>query len=367
MVFCFCKLFCFYQVTLAEGILDDLIFLNNVSWAGGFKPLDYTPKKLVKEFYKNKSIEFWTAVGLNTIAAVFIVVSCFCIVVNTLLRNKRMIKITSPVINNVILVGVILVVCTINFGSYLAFAHDPDVFLVICYCKTMLLAVGFTFGFCGIFCKTWRVYRALTGEKTNAQLQISDVNLLRKIGIPFLADIVYLCLKVFLDPYFVERLVIKTDVSWDAERTQETRVYHVALTCESEQQYFEVVLAGLKFLLIIFGVFLSIETRNVHIKELNDSKTIAVSIYNVVICFLVAAFVYYTSEAGQLTQTFLLQASIVLFCTGVLVGTHFLSYQIKVLKNLTDANEVNIKQSAASSNPKSRSKSTRQELQPRVD
>ena len=40
-------------------------------------------------------------------------------------------------------------------------------------------------------------------------------------------------------------------------------------------------MSGLKGIMLIFGVFLAWETRNVHYPSLNDSKNIGLAVYNV--------------------------------------------------------------------------------------
>ena len=120
-------------------------------------------------------------------------------------------------------------------------------------------------------------------------------------------------------------------------------MHWMILQCESKYGYFEIILAAGKFLVVLFGVFLSFETRNVHVDELNDSKTIAVSIYNVVICCVFGALTMYTAGEDQLTLNYVLRSVVVLFCTAVLVSTHFLPHQIKVLRTLSEPDDVNIR------------------------
>ena len=45
------------------------------------------------------------------------------------------------------------------------------------------------------------------------------------------------------------------------------------------------ILFGYKGLLLLFGLFLSYETRSVKVKQLNDSRLVGMSIYNVVVSY----------------------------------------------------------------------------------
>ena len=335
------------EITLAEGSIDALDFIENISWVGGEQPLDYTYNIKYTMVYKMLYIDWYTAVALDTVGAIFVLISLFCIFVNNFYRKKKMIKITSPMINNFILLGVILVLSGVFFGSYLAFGENKDVFLIICYAKTLFFATGFTLGFGGLFCKTWRVYRALTNKSVNKRVAISDISLLCKLSVLLLLDLIYFVLKLFVDPFFVDEDTVS--IEFEPKGNGKTKMHWKTYSCESQKSYPEYILAVVKTLLVIFGVFLSFETRSVHIDELNDSRTIAVSIYNAVVCFVFGAFTTYASGEFQPTMNFVLQSAVVLYCVAFLVGTHFLPRQIKVLRYPSVANDVNIRKTSPNS------------------
>lgn len=71
---------------------------------------------------------------------------------------------------------------------------------------------------------------------------------------------------------------------------------------------------GYKFLLMIFGAFLAWETRHVHIQELNDSKLIAASIYNVALLSTVGVILHEFTFAEP-PVSYSLVASFILFAT----------------------------------------------------
>ena len=199
-------------ITLAEGSIDELEMIEEVSWVGGSKPTDFTPKVSISNRFDFQLINLAAAISVDVATFIVFLLCIFCLIVNNVWRKRRMVKITSPMINNVILFGVILVLSTVAMGSYLAFDHDPDVFLFICYARDMLLAVGFTFAFGGLFCKTWRVYRAFTSKSADKQVVISDFSLVRKIGILLILDVLYIIMKPSLDPFSVEKVTVDVKV-----------------------------------------------------------------------------------------------------------------------------------------------------------
>ena len=337
------------EATLALGSIDDLEFIENISWVKGEQPRDHNVNRNFRNAFVWRAIDLRVAICVDILSGFFILVSIFCIFVNNFYRKKKMIKITSPVINNVILTGVILVVSSVFMGSYLGFGHDPGVYLILCYTKTMVLSFGFTLGFGGLFCKTWRVYRVMSSKNMKEKVTISDLALLGKIGLMVAFDVIYLVFKVLFVPYFVNVDVVALDWEFNTGDEHDTKIHWRLLACESENEVLEIFLSSAKFLLVIFGVFLSYETKGVHIDELNDSKTIALSIYNFVICFVFGALTIYTAGESQVTLNFVLQSAVVLYCAAVLVGTHFLPRQIKVIRSPLDADDVNIRKTTPSS------------------
>jgi uncharacterized membrane protein YadS len=57
-------------------------------------------------------------------------------------------------------------------------------------------------------------------------------------------------------------------------------------------------LFGYKGILLIFGIFLAYETRSVKLKQVNDSRFVGMSIYNVVVSLLSAVFLHQVMEYG---------------------------------------------------------------------
>ena len=187
----------------------------------------------------------------------------------------------------------------------------------------------------------------MTSRNMNEKVTISDLALLVKIGLMVAFDVIYLVLKVLFVPYFVDVNVVALD--WEFDDKNDTKIHWRLLACESENEILEILLSSAKFLIVIFGVFLSFETKGVHIDELNDSKTIALSIYNFVLCIVFGALTIYTAGESQVTLNFVLQSTVVLYCAAVLVGTHFLPRQIKVIRSPLDADDVNIRKATPSS------------------
>ena len=92
-------------------------------------------------------------------------------------------------------------------------------------------------------------------------------------------------------------------------------------------------LYGYKGILLLFGVFLAWETRNVTIPALNDSKYIGLSVYNVVILSAIGATVSMVlNDTAYYELLHVLVSAVVLLSTTVTLTMVFLP---KVIKKVT--------------------------------
>lgn len=70
---------------------------------------------------------------------------------------------------------------------------------------------------------------------------------------------------------------------------------------------------GFKGLILVFGLFLAYETRSIKVKQINDSRYVGMSIYNVVVLCLVTAPVAMVI-ASQQDASFVFVSLAVIFC-----------------------------------------------------
>lgn len=77
--------------------------------------------------------------------------------------------------------------------------------------------------------------------------------------------------------------------------------------------YFAGLVYGFKGLILVFGLFLAYETRSIKVKQINDSRYVGMSIYNVVVLCLITAPVGMVI-ASQQDASFAFVALAVIFC-----------------------------------------------------
>ena len=82
--------------------------------------------------------------------------------------------------------------------------------------------------------------------------------------------------------------------------------------------YFLGVLFAYKGILLLFGLFLAWETRNVSIPALNDSRYIGMSVYNVAVLSIIGAIVAFAMDGSVNYEALYAISSLCLIvCTSV--------------------------------------------------
>ncbi|XP_041352643.1 gamma-aminobutyric acid type B receptor subunit 1-like isoform X2 [Gigantopelta aegis] len=173
-------------------------------------------------------------------AALGMVLALCFLVFNIKFRNKRIIKMSSPNINNVILVGCIL---------------------------------AYTFVF----------VTGMNKRELPAVCQPpNDIDLFIKIGIITGVNVSIMVLWSILSPSYPEQIIM---YDWKVYYPIKDIVLVPAIWhCTSVyDEYFNFIVYGFQAIILLLGVFLAFTTRKVTIPALNDSKATGLCIYNVIV------------------------------------------------------------------------------------
>ncbi|PVD27946.1 hypothetical protein C0Q70_10522 [Pomacea canaliculata] len=169
-----------------------------------------------------------------------------------------MIKMSSPMINNLIVIG-----CLFSYSSIFI----EDVFLsglsVYCY-------------------------------------DLQDRHLFLRVAVLVIFNLLLLVVWTSVDPFIVER---QTEGQPELNKEEDYIEISESLRCRLKySQSLDLVLLSTQGLLIFFGAFLAWQTRKVSIPELNDSRWVGMCIYNVVLLgSLRAILVMGTHQTPEMT------------------------------------------------------------------
>ncbi|XP_044180693.1 gamma-aminobutyric acid type B receptor subunit 2-like [Acropora millepora] len=290
-------------------------------WQGSGPPSDQA--KLILELMTISPILYGV---MCTITILCIILAVCFLAFNIRLRHYRYIQMSSPRLNDTIIVG-----CIAMYLSVFLFGLDGKLlsssqYSVNCQARIWLASLGFTTAFGAMFAKTWRVYVIFTNAKLRKKV-IEDGRLFLFVGALLLVDVFTLSLWTALDTQ------TRTLYNGTMERGTEfdTIPQWEYCDCRHKNIWFGVLFAS-KGLLLLFGVFLAWETRHVKIAALNDSRHVGLSVYNVVILSVVGVPTAFMIGHAH-NVTFSLTAAFILFCTTVTLCLVFVPKFIAVKRD----------------------------------
>ncbi|XP_037074504.1 gamma-aminobutyric acid type B receptor subunit 2-like, partial [Pollicipes pollicipes] len=294
--------------------------IEPIWWPSGHAPVDQTITIIEKA---RVNVQIYAA--LVVAASVGIVMAVIFLSINVRFRNQRYIKMSSPYLNNLIIIGCILTYTSVILLGLDSSLTSEEAFPVLCAAKTWVLMAGFTLAFGSMFSKTWRVHSIFTDVKLNKKV-IKDYQLYIVVGVLLSIDIAIMTTWQILDPFYRETKQLE---QYPHPQNDDAVVIPENEYCKSNKMtVFVGCIYAYKGLLMIFGCFLAWETRHVNIAALNDSKYIGMSVYNVVIMCVIGVAISFVLSDDQ-DASFIIISIFILFCT---TGTLCLVFVPKLIE-----------------------------------
>lgn len=312
-------------------------------------------------------------VSVSVLAVFGMLLAVAFLAFNLCYRRSKYIKLSSPKLNNMTVVGCLLVylaivVLGLDHGTLGSDTH----FAVFCTVRAFLLSGGFSLAFGAIFIKTYRVHhifvRASSGVIKNKLLQ--DQQLIALVCVLVLIDCAIVTLWVTFDPMERTMRSLTMQVSglpYPLDATGQLRYSDLKLHAENagnrlprsisrserdvvyvpqrEQCYSEHMAKWLgalyiyKGLLLVVGCYMAWETRNVQIPALNDSQYIGLSVYNAVITSALVVALANVISAERYTLTYALVGTLIFVSTTTTLCLLFLP-KIHAIMNNAEADAV---------------------------
>ncbi|XP_054841720.1 gamma-aminobutyric acid type B receptor subunit 2 [Eublepharis macularius] len=308
-----------------NAVADTLEIINNsIKFQGIEAPKDRT---IVQSQLRKISLPLYSILSALTILGM-IMAGAF-LFFNIKNRNQKLIKMSSPYMNNLIILGGMLSYASIFlFGLDGSFVSEKT-FETLCTVRTWILTVGYTTAFGAMFAKTWRVHAIFKNVKMKKKI-IKDQKLLVIVGGMLLIDLCILICWQVVDP------LRRTEEKYNMEPDPAGRDISILPILEHCENTHMTIWLGIvyayKGLLMLFGCFLAWETRNVSIPALNDSKYIGMSVYNVgIMCIIGAAVSFLTRD--QPNVQFCIVALVIIFCSTITLCLVFVPKLITLRTN----------------------------------
>ena len=261
----------------------------NFTWIGNNPPSD-RPSDVQLDVPPNAYIVMVaiTALGL-LLCLVFFIFNCY-------FRKNRIIKASSPNINNIIIFGCCLVffsVASFTFETYYLILDKAKSYF--CNVTLWTLVCGFTLSFGALTVKTWRVYRVFKNPWSKKRMY-KDSYLYCIISGMLGIDLLFLVLMSAISPLHSVKKQIHT--------VEHTYTYQL---CEKQDytMIFIAIIIIYKTIVLASAAFLAIQTRTIKSRAFNDSKFITWAIYMVVFTSLIGLpMAIFTAFGGKLIMAF---------------------------------------------------------------
>ncbi|CAF0860392.1 unnamed protein product [Adineta ricciae] len=303
--------------------------LNPILWHGNGPPRDRT----------NQTIEFQHVylsvfISISICSGIGLFISCAFLAFNIQFRSHRYIRMSSPLLNNLILCGCMLayasvILMGINSSLFARKSYTKMVMNIVCPIRVWILCISFTLAFGSMFSKTWRVHSIFTNINITKK-GIHDSRLLALVGILLLTDLTFLISWQVFDPIH-QQLIYNLPIRSKSNPDIDIIPYREACRSKNMSLWF-VILIIYKGLLMFYGSFLAWKTRHVTISGLNDSRYIGLSVYIVFICCTLGSLVAFI-PSEQIQFSYFLRAFFIGTCTTATVCLVFVPKIVEVYRD----------------------------------
>ncbi|XP_071485072.1 gamma-aminobutyric acid type B receptor subunit 2-like [Diadema antillarum] len=260
-----------------------------------------------------------------------IILAASVLAFNIAFRRQRAVKLSSPNINNLIILGGIMTFLAVILMGADENVVDLDRMDDICKARLWVLSLGFTLAFGAMFSKTFRVHKIFINKKLQKR-SVKDIQLVAMVGGFVLIDVIYLLVWEIMKPLKAVTMRFESSAVASADRL----IVPERLVCRREDVSSISWLSGIyifKGILLLFGLFLAYETRAVKIRALNDAKYIGISVYNVFILSAVGALFNMVMDPEDFTLVYTVTGLCVVICATATLLVIFLPKVIDVVKN----------------------------------
>ncbi|XP_030853026.1 gamma-aminobutyric acid type B receptor subunit 2-like [Strongylocentrotus purpuratus] len=287
---------------------------RSIRWADGKRPVDGITYQPIDE-----TVSSTVRIIFYSLSGVGIVLSLIFFSLNVHYREYRTIKISSPILNNLIVIGCLMLYAAIIIPGLNTSSYSEPTIVLLCHVQTCLISVGISLSLGALFGKTYRIHAIFKkAVERLKKINLPDSKLILGVCALVLADIIILMFRVVLDDVHVTSHSLDAQLDM-TDPSKELYFVPTVRTCGSTNQlFFQIIMYGIKGILLMFGIFLAWETRDVTISDLNDSKYIAFSVYTVAVTMAVAVptisvFMY------QVDLRFIIFSSAILFANTTML------------------------------------------------
>ncbi|XP_042303678.1 LOW QUALITY PROTEIN: probable G-protein coupled receptor 156 [Sceloporus undulatus] len=206
-----------------------------------------------------------------------VLLSFFFLIFTIHFRNNRIVKMSSPNLNVVTLLG-----SGLTYGSTCLLAIEKQTSItkhsmeMLFQARLCLLCIGSSLAFGPILGKSWRLYKVFTQQVPERRVIIKDFQLLVMVSVLVLVDVILLLIWILLDPV---QCLQGINVELQVTEKGLACTMHQGHFCTSLYSDFWLLLfLGFKCSLLIYGAYLAGLTNDLSCPPVNQSLTLIIAI-----------------------------------------------------------------------------------------
>ncbi|XP_046335759.2 gamma-aminobutyric acid type B receptor subunit 2-like [Haliotis rufescens] len=296
-----------------------------IKWRGGGIPKDGFSRERRTQHLPHGALVAFVCIGV-TGALVCVAFLIF----NIKNRKHGYIKLSAPAINNAILIGCILAYSALILNGVDGRVVVPDNLGLVCNVRVVVLAMAFTIAFGAMFTKTWRLHQ-IVANKTACKRVVKDLGLVTSIATLLGIDGIILITWFTQDP--LDRSIIKLPEQSDPSDSDRL-IQPLLEVCSCKYGgYWVAVLLAFKGLLLLFGLFLTWQTRHISIDAINDSRYSRMSVYTVALVSLIGVPVFYLLGVNNIAAVYVISPICIIVCSSVTISLIFVPKMHAVWKD----------------------------------
>ncbi|CAI8012827.1 Gamma-aminobutyric acid type B receptor subunit 2 [Geodia barretti] len=273
-----------YDITFNEGETPATVWPNGV-------PPDGTPIQV-------EHFPYPALMGIvYTYSLLGVLFALGCLAFNLVFRKRKLIRLTSPNLNNIIVLGAIVL-----YLAGLAFFYPQGAsrtgIIWGCNLRAWTAALGFSACYGTLNVKMWRVYSICRNPRPSmSKSLIKDYHLVLLVLGFVMVDTITLVVITSLDNsrFTVITIPNKQDPTPRINEEGIKEVSVVSRCLSTTEPYWLSILFGYKAIIQAIGLYLAFKIRNIKIRGLNDSREVSITLYissMILFIVVVVTFVY---------------------------------------------------------------------------
>ncbi|ESN97887.1 hypothetical protein HELRODRAFT_101913 [Helobdella robusta] len=308
------------RVGVYDSMKDNLLLDAQEFWPNNRKPED---RKIIQK--EMRTISFVSFASMCFLAAFGIFCSVFLLVLNAAHRLQMDNQKSRNCMNTVMLLGCLLCFVCIFINGLDARLVSRLTLLKICQAQKWIFCFGFTLSYGAMFTKVWSIYRHTIRQKTGSHTVHVTTESFFVIIICLVVDVIILSVWQLINPTIIELELFTLENKLNIYKDDTEVIYELEHCSSHNYSTWFGIMAGFKGILLLFGLLLAYEIRNIKLNEANESRFVCVSIYNTVILCVITVPAAWIIRSHQ-------DATYLFVSIAILLGNLFFMFVIFVPK-----------------------------------